>query len=119
MFILPVECAEIIDDIGIRAMNKYGKSTTKWQEVDTILLKYQGSATVMLDSSKMVEGVIANHGGYSYHYIQDEAQAQVLWDDRKNGLFGVLQSNPGKKGFITDVWYEHFPTINPGCLTAR
>ncbi|KAF8887199.1 FAD-binding domain-containing protein [Mucidula mucida] len=98
-----IQCAEIIDDIGIRAMNKYGKSSTKWQEVDTILLKYQGSTAVMLDSSQMVEGVIAQHGGYSYHYIQDGAQAQVLWDDRKNGLFGVLQSNPGKKGFITDV----------------
>ncbi|KAL5531039.1 hypothetical protein ACEPAG_3915 [Sanghuangporus baumii] len=98
-----IQCAELVDDLYIRAVKKYGTFPMKWVEADTVLFKFQGSETVRADTSRLVENLSNKHGGYGYLHITKEEEVELLWSDRKNALFGLLQMYPGSKGFITDV----------------
>ena len=73
-------------------------------EADTVLFKYQGSEEVRADTSRLVESIVAKFGGQGYLHITKEDEAEILWADRKNALFGLLGMYPGCKGYITDVW---------------
>ncbi|OCB85133.1 FAD-binding domain-containing protein [Sanghuangporus baumii] len=101
--VLVTECAELVDDLYIRAVKNYGTYPMKWVEADTVLFKFQGSETVRADTSRLVENVSNKYGGYGYMHITKEDEVDLLWSDRKNALFGLLQMYPGSKGFITDV----------------
>lgn len=101
---LPKECAELFDDISIRALNIAASFPTKWPERDTVMFKFQGSPIVRDDTAQLVEKAISKHGGSGFVHVTKEEDVELLWSGRKNMLFGVLKMYPGMKGFITDVW---------------
>lgn len=98
------ECAELVDDLAMKAMNQYGKFPRKWPERDTVLFKFQGSVAVREDTSHLVQEVSEKYGGTEYTHVLSEEEGNILWTDRKNALFGILSIYPGYKGYITDVW---------------
>ena len=98
------ECAELIDDLTMRALNIFGKYPHKRPEVDTVMFKYQGSDAIRADTSRIVEQVVAKYGGKEYKHITDPEEIDSLWNDRKFALIGLFKMYPGSKGYMTDVW---------------
>lgn len=99
-----LECAELIDELTMKALNMFGKYPHKRPEVDTVMFKYQGSDAIRADTSRIVEEVVAKYGGKEYNHITDAEEVDVLWNDRKHALIGLFKMYPGRKGYMTDVW---------------
>ncbi|KAF9077968.1 FAD-linked oxidase-like protein [Rhodocollybia butyracea] len=99
-----IQCVELVDDLAIRALNKYGQSGVTWPENDTLFFKFQGhNKESLMESGRVVKEIVTKHGGFGFQYAKDDEQAHEFWETRKNGLYSVLAMVPGAKGWTTDV----------------
>ncbi|KAL4063781.1 FAD-linked oxidase-like protein [Scleroderma citrinum] len=100
---LVLECAEIIDELTIKALNAFGTSNKVWPEKVTLFFKFQGAEDVIRNNSDLVQKVTAQHGAADYRLAENEHEGELIWQDRRNALFAGLAYQPGCKGWITDV----------------
>ncbi|KAJ8482850.1 hypothetical protein ONZ45_g14801 [Pleurotus djamor] len=101
-----IQCVELLDDTFMAATNKYGMSTRKWPEKDSLFFKFQGhSPSSLQETARIVKSVVGKYGGYGFTLAKDEEEAEKLWADRKNALFSGLALLEGEdgKGWSTDV----------------
>ncbi|KAG2346565.1 hypothetical protein BDR05DRAFT_959494 [Suillus weaverae] len=98
-----LQCVEIIDELTIKVLNKFGTSARKWPEKVTLFFKFQGSDDAIQETSRYVESAIAKHGATDYQLASNEQESEDIWQDRRNALFACLAYRPGCKGWITDV----------------
>ncbi|KAJ3867002.1 FAD-binding domain-containing protein [Lentinula novae-zelandiae] len=99
-----IQCVELMDDLCMHALNKYGQSEDRWPEKDTLLFKFQGHNQASLsDSGRVVEEIVARHGGFGFKFAKDDQQAADLWSTRKNALYACLALVNGSRAWSTDV----------------
>lgn len=98
-----MQCVEIIDELGIKALNAFGTSDKVWPEKVTLFFKFQGAEDVIRNNSNLVARVMAQHEASDYRLAEDEEEGELIWQDRRNALFAGLAYLPGCKGWITDV----------------
>lgn len=90
----------------MHALNKYGQSEDRWPEKDTLLFKFQGHNQASLsESDRVVEEIVARHGGFGFKLAKDDQQAADLWSTRKNALYACLALVNGSRAWSTDVWF--------------
>jgi len=115
----PSECVELVDDVFMSAINKYGissisSSTSKskpapYPERDSLFFKFQGpTPTSLAESAAITKKIVERHGGQGFRLARDDKEAESLWSDRKNAHYAGLALVDGAKGWPTDVWYEIF-----------
>lgn len=103
--LVSIECVELVDDDFMAATNKYGMSTRKWPEKDSLFFKFQGHSKESLDeTAKVVRGIVKKHGGTGFELARNDKEATDLWADRKNALYSSLALVEGSRGWSTDVW---------------
>lgn len=83
----------------------YMKGKQQWPEKDSLFFKLQGPTSIMLEeTARIVREVSEKHEGTGFQYAASEAEAEVLWDARKNLLHALLSLFPGANALGTDVW---------------
>ncbi|KAJ3801728.1 FAD-linked oxidase-like protein [Lentinula aff. detonsa] len=99
-----IQCVELLDDLCMHALNQYGQSENSWPEKDTLLFKLQGhNKASLLESGRVVEKIVARHGGFGFKYAKDDQEAEDLWETRKNALYACLALVSGSRAWSTDV----------------
>ncbi|KAJ3895241.1 FAD-linked oxidase-like protein [Lentinula edodes] len=99
-----IQCVELMDDLCMHALNKYGPSENRWPEKDTLLFKFQGHNQASLsESGRVVEEIVARHGGFGFKFAKDDQEAADLWSTRKNALYACLALVNGSRAWSTDV----------------
>ncbi|KIK50778.1 hypothetical protein GYMLUDRAFT_209035 [Collybiopsis luxurians FD-317 M1] len=99
-----IQCAELMDDIAMATINKYGQAGGDWPEKDTLIFKFQGPNNESLqESGRIVKKIVTKHGGFGFKFAKDDKEAEDLWDTRKNALYAGLASVPGSRSWSTDV----------------
>ncbi|KAJ3850467.1 FAD-linked oxidase-like protein [Lentinula lateritia] len=99
-----IQCVELMDDLCMHALNKYGQTENRWPEKDTLLFKFQGHDQASLsESGRVVEEIVARHGGFGFKFAKDDQQAADLWSMRKNALYACLALVNGSRAWSTDV----------------
>ena len=100
-----IECVELVDDVFMSAINKFGASKRKWPEKDSIFFKFQGPSTASLhETAEIVKQIVEKHGGSGFQLARNDEEADALWSDRKNAHYSGLALIEGGEGWITDVW---------------
>ncbi|KJA24402.1 hypothetical protein HYPSUDRAFT_200621 [Hypholoma sublateritium FD-334 SS-4] len=99
-----IQCVELVDDIFIDAINRYGMSARKYPVADSLFFKFQGPTPASLkETAKIVKAVAERHGGTGFQLARTKEDADALWADRKNAHYAGLAIMPGAKGWPTDV----------------
>ncbi|KAF9565039.1 FAD-binding domain-containing protein [Agrocybe pediades] len=109
-----IQCVELVDDVFISAINKYGISTsasvsssskpTPYPERDSLFFKFQGpTPSSLAESASITRRIVERHGGEGFRLARDENEAEALWDDRKSAYYAGLALVEGAKGWPTDV----------------
>jgi len=99
---------ELLDSISMAAINKYGSSGRKRPERDSLFFKIQGhSQAALQDTAGVVRKIAEKHDGTGFELAQNEKEAAILWDDRRNAYSaGLALMKEGRgRGFPTDVWW--------------
>ncbi|KAF9472982.1 hypothetical protein BDN70DRAFT_817879 [Pholiota conissans] len=99
-----IQCVELVDDVFIGAINKYGMSKQKYPVADSLFFKFQGATAASLaDTATVVKRVVEEHGGTGFQLARTQEEAEELWSDRKNAHYAGLALAPGAQGWPTDV----------------
>ncbi|TFK19088.1 hypothetical protein FA15DRAFT_674754 [Coprinopsis marcescibilis] len=99
-----IQCVELVDDVFMKATNKYGMSKRKWAEKDSLFFKFQGPSQGSLkETAEVVKRIVRKHGATGFELARTKEEADELWSDRKNAHYSGLALIPGAKGWPTDV----------------
>ncbi|KAH9480894.1 D-lactate dehydrogenase [cytochrome], mitochondrial [Psilocybe cubensis] len=108
-----IQCVELVDDVFMSAINKFGMSKKVYPEKDSLFFKFQGPATIgsaspsasasLRETAEIVKKITEKHGGTGFRLARDANEADELWADRKNAHYAGLALVDGSKGWPTDV----------------
>lgn len=100
------ECVELMDSAFMNATNVAGATGNKYDVADHLFFKLQGiTPAAMDDAAKIVQRIVEKHGGSRFKLAKTQEEGDLIWQDRKNGLFTALAYAGGNaKGWLTDVW---------------
>ncbi|KAF8877514.1 FAD-linked oxidase-like protein [Infundibulicybe gibba] len=99
-----IQCVELLDATFMHATNKFGISTHKWPEQDSLFFKFQGPTPASLaETARIVEQISGKHGGFGFRLASSEQEADDIWADRKNAHYSGLALLEGGRGWSTDV----------------
>lgn len=99
----PVQCAELCDNIAMRAINEHGGCNRKLPESDTIFFKFQGDPAVMDNTAEKVSGIVRQYGGKDLQFANDKDESDDLWAARKSLRFSLMALKPGSSTYSTDI----------------
>lgn len=99
-----IQCVELCDDLFMQATNKYGMSSRKWPEKDSLFFKFQGhNADALKETARVVRKVCERHGGSGFTLARNEKEAADLWADRKNAHYSSIAMVDNARSWPTDV----------------
>jgi D-lactate dehydrogenase (cytochrome) len=99
---VPVARIELLDDMSIRAVNAYSK--TSFSEVPaTLFFEFQGSNAGVEEQAKLVGELAEAAGGAEFQWATGEEERGRLWHARHTAYWASLALKPGSKGYTTDV----------------
>ena len=120
-----VTCVELLDEIGMRAVNMSGQISHKYPEKPhlfrewafrrfhctgcaearpvSLLVKFSGGPGTMQDNITLANGVLTKHRGTPLVMARDEAENEEIWQARKGLFFSQQLLVPGCKVYITDA----------------
>ncbi|MGG5820738.1 FAD-binding oxidoreductase [Falsiroseomonas sp. HW251] len=97
----PVARAEMLDDMTMRAINRYSK--TAMAEAPTLFLEFHGSAAGVEEQAALAQEIADGHGGTGFERATGHEALNRLWHARHNVHYAVLGLSPGRKLWSTDV----------------
>lgn len=97
---VPVGAMELMDEVQMHVVNRYGSTGRTWKEVPTIFLKFSGTKAGVRDNIEVVESIAKKYGGGDFEFAKDEREAKLLWSARKEALWSFLALK--KEGF--EIW---------------
>jgi D-lactate dehydrogenase (cytochrome) len=81
-----IQCIELCDADFMRATNIHGASTTKYEEKDSLYLKFQGPTSRSLEeAADIAERIAREHGATGFRKAASKEEAEDLWMDRYAG----------------------------------
>jgi len=98
---VPVARVELIDTMGVKAVNAYSKLTLR--ESPLLLFEFHGSATGVREQAATVQEITRAHGGTDFEWAERPEDRNRLWTARHNAYFATLQLRPGSRSVTTDV----------------
>jgi D-lactate dehydrogenase (cytochrome) len=99
-----LECIELCDDKFMHATNKFGVTTRKWAETDSLFIKLQGpSQSSLKESVATAKSITKTGGALGFEMAKNKKEAGDLWADRKNAAYARLALVPGLMSVATDV----------------
>lgn len=88
----------------MKAINKAGIVDHPYPVKDTLFFKIQGDKDAVHLASKTVKAIVDKHGSSRFEFAATDAEADLLWQNRKYALTSTMAAEPGTRCWTTDVW---------------
>lgn len=98
---VPLARVEILDDVQIRACNKWSKLDLP--EVTTLFFEFHGSPAGVAEQVEMVGQLAAANGGGNFQWASTQEERSKLWKARHEAYYAAVNLRPGAIGWATDV----------------
>ena len=98
---VPLARVEILDDMQIRAVNKWSKLDLA--EVTTLFFEFHGSAAGVAEQTEIVEQLSRANGGGEFQWASTAEDRSKLWRARHEAYYAAVNVRPGAVGWATDV----------------
>ena len=98
---VPLARVEILDDMQIRAVNRYSKLALP--EVTTLFFEFHGSPGHVAEQIELVGELAAVNGGGEFKWSNLPEQRSRLWKARHDAYYAAVSLRTGAIGWATDV----------------
>ena len=97
---VPVARVEILDDVQMRAVNRWAK--LDYPET-TLFFEFHGSQASVREQADLVSGLATANGGGDFKWSNLPEERAKLWEARHQAYYAALGLRPGAVGWPTDV----------------
>ncbi|NEX93445.1 FAD-linked oxidase C-terminal domain-containing protein [Caulobacter sp. 17J65-9] len=98
---IPLARVEILDDVQMRAVNRWSK--LDYPEQTTLFFEFHGSETHVADQVAMTAELAAANGGGAFKWSNLPEERNRLWKARHEAYYAAVGLRPGCVGWPTDV----------------
>jgi D-lactate dehydrogenase (cytochrome) len=98
---VPIARVEILDDVQMRAVNRWSK--LDYPEVTTLFFEFHGSGRSVEEQAETVRDLAAANGGGAFRWSNKPEERSKLWKARHEAYYAALGLRPGSVGWPTDV----------------
>jgi D-lactate dehydrogenase (cytochrome) len=100
-FGIPIARVEILDDVQMRAVNRWSK--LDYPEVTTLFFEFHGSERYVAEQVETVAAIAAENGGGDFRWASTPEERSRLWKARHEAFYAAMGLRPGCIGWPTDV----------------
>jgi D-lactate dehydrogenase (cytochrome) len=98
---VPLARVEILDDMQIRAVNRWSKMDLP--ELTTLFFEFHGSPTYVAEQIAAVKELAEANGGGEFRWAENTEDRNALWKARHEAYYAAVNLRPGAIGWATDV----------------
>ena len=98
---IPVARVEILDDMQIRAVNRWSKMDLP--ELTTLFFEFHGSERYVAEQIETVKTLADGNGGGEFRWAEKTEDRNALWKARHEAYYAAVNLRPGAIGWATDV----------------
>jgi D-lactate dehydrogenase (cytochrome) len=98
---VPLARVEILDDMQIRAVNRWSKMDLP--EVTTLFFEFHGTTASVAEQIEMVSAIAQENGGGEFQWATLAEDRNRLWKARHEAYYAAVNMRPGAVGWSTDV----------------
>ena len=98
---IPLARVEILDDIQIRAVNRWSKMDLP--ELTTLFFEFHGSERYVAEQIETVKQLAEENGGGEFRWAHRTEDRSALWKARHEAYYAAVNLRPGAIGWATDV----------------
>ena len=98
---IPIARIEILDELGIEAVNAYSKLDLPVRP--TLFFEFHGSKAGVAEQAEMVGAIARDFGGGDFRWTASPEERTRLWQARHDALYASLALKAGARGISTDV----------------
>ncbi len=98
---IPVARIELIDEMQVRAINLYSKTTL--EERPQLFLEFHGSEAGVKEQAERFGEIAEEFGGGPFAWTTNPEERTRLWQARHDAYWAAMALRPGTKGISTDV----------------
>ncbi|WP_425506831.1 FAD-linked oxidase C-terminal domain-containing protein [Sphingomonas rhizophila] len=98
---IPLARVEILDDMQIRAVNRWSKMDLP--ELTTLFFEFHGSERYVEEQVETVKELAAANGGGEFRWAHRTEDRNALWKARHEAYYAAVNLRPGAIGWATDV----------------
>ena len=98
---IPLARVEILDDMQIRAVNRWSKMDLP--ELTTLFFEFHGSERYVAEQVQTVRELASANGGGEFRWAEKTEDRNALWKARHEAYYAAVNLRPGAIGWATDV----------------
>lgn len=98
---IPLARVEILDDMQIRAVNRWSKMDLP--ELTTLFFEFHGSERYVAEQIETVRELASANGGGEFRWAEKTEDRNALWKARHEAYYAAVNLRPGGVGWATDV----------------
>ena len=98
---VPLARVEILDDIQIRAVNRWSKMDLP--ELTTLFFEFHGSESYVAEQIETVRELATANGGGEFRWAEKTEDRNALWKARHEAYYAAVNLRPAAIGWATDV----------------
>ena len=98
---LPLSRIELLDEVQIKAINKYKK--TSHEEKPTLFIELVGSPLGVKEQIERFREISSLNNVINFDWSDNREEIDKIWSARHDAYYAALNLVPGKKAFTTDV----------------
>ena len=98
---IPLARVEILDDMQIRAVNRWSKMDLP--ELTTLFFEFHGSERYVAEQVETVRELAGANGGGEFRWAEKTEDRNALWKARHEAYYAAVNLRPGAIGWATDV----------------
>jgi len=98
---IPLARVEILDDMQIRAVNKWSKMDLP--ELTTLFFEFHGSERYVTEQVETVRELASANAGGEFRWAEKTEDRNALWKARHEAYYAAVNLRPGGIGWATDV----------------
>lgn len=100
-FGVPLARVEILDDMQIRAVNRWSRMDLP--ELTTLFFEFHGSVRYVAEQVETVRELAKANGGGEFKWANLPEERSRLWKARHEAYYAAVNMRPGAIGWATDV----------------
>jgi D-lactate dehydrogenase (cytochrome) len=98
---IPVARIELLDDLQMRAVNRYSKLA--YPEQPTLFFEFHGTERGVVEQAEQVAAIAGEFGAGDFQWATKAEDRNRLWQARHDAYYAALALRPGARGWSTDV----------------
>ena len=98
---IPVARIELLDDMQMRAVNRYSKLA--YAEQPTLFFEFHGTERGVVEQAEQVAAIAHELGAGDFQWATRAEDRSRLWQARHDGYHAARRLRPGADAFATDV----------------